>query len=152
VSEVGLLIGRSEKTVFTFIKNGLRTIDDKKPFLVRGQHLIDYIQKLNATRKCPTEFNEMYCPKCKEARHPKAKQICIEPDFGIRAKGICPVCENTMNKNYKTDALSELRRVFKIVDKSCISDSDSPAVNLQINTPDNNQQNGNQKEQLCLQL
>ncbi|MDR0726954.1 MAG: hypothetical protein LBF37_02720 [Rickettsiales bacterium] len=113
---------------------------------------MSYLQKLNSIRKCPTEFNEMFCSRCKEARIPKAREISIEPDFGIRAKGICPICKLVMNKNYKTDALSELRRIFKIVDKSCISDSDNTAENFQINTQKSNTENGTQGEQLCLQL
>ena len=152
VPEVGLLIKRSEKTVFTFIKDGLKLIDDKKPFLIRGQDLIAYLRQINGRKKCPTEFNEMYCPKCREARTPKAKEITITPDFGIKAKGICPICKTVMNKNYKTDALSDLKRLFKIVGKLCISDSDNTAENFQITMQDNRRENGNQKEQLCMQL
>jgi hypothetical protein len=152
VAEVGLQIKRSEKIIFAFIKDGLKTIDDKKPFLIRGYDLIAYLRKINERKKCPTEIYEMYCPKCREARTPKAKEITIEPDFGIKAKGICPVCKITMNKNYKIDSLSDLKRIFHIVDKLCISDSDNPAVNFQIKDQNNNPENGNTKEQLCLPL
>lgn len=152
MQEVGLIINRCDKIVFGFIKDGLKTIDDRKPFLIRGYDLINYLKKLNISRKCPTQFNELYCSKCRASRTPKANEITIQTEFGIRAKGLCSKCGHVMNKGYKADSLERLKQVFTVVDNLSISDSNTTAQNFQISPPTKQPENGNKKDQLCLQL
>lgn len=114
--EVALLIGRSEHTVLKFIKQGLKTIDDKHPFLVRGLDLKEFLKKQNDKNRRPTNFDEMYCLKCRECMVPLHKEIWFLKSSNAipHAAGKCPVCGSTMCKPYKITDYSDLHRHFVI--------------------------------------
>lgn len=156
LAEVGNIANRSEKTIREFIRNGLKTIDGQKPFLVRGYDLIEFLKRKNIQNQHHTNFNEMFCLKCREVRRPKANQIQIYNDGQtpfIKASAICPTCKTLMNKAYKLTDLSALKRDFHIVERLSISDSVECPVNCQIMDNRNDQENGTiQKEQLCMSI
>lgn len=114
----------SDRTVYKWIKQGLKTTDKHKPLLIYGGDLKKFLGQLNESGKCQTAFNEFFCFGCKEARIPYKKQVKIDssnPYFGLKA--ICPKCKSLMNKNYKLSALADLKRNFKVVDVLELYDS-----------------------------
>ena len=121
VHEVALLVGRSEHTVHKFIKNGLKTIDNKQPFLIRGLDLKEFLKAHNDKNRRPTEFAEMYCLKCRECRVPLHKEIWfLKSSNSIpHAAGKCPVCGSTMCKPYKIADYPNLRHCFTIKTTNC---------------------------------
>ena len=156
IAEVGCIINRSERTVRDFIKDGLKTIDDKRPFLIRGYDLIEFLKAKNVQNRHQTSFDEMFCIKCREVRHPKARQIQIHNSNNrqfISVSAVCSVCGCTMNKEYKLEQLGDLKRNFNIVEKLSISDSGNCPVNCRLSDSINRQKNGSyKKEQLCMQF
>ncbi|MFQ6744584.1 MAG: hypothetical protein ACLRFN_01215, partial [Alphaproteobacteria bacterium] len=54
--------------VCQMIANGLTTIDDKRPTLIRGTNLIDFLLNENDKNRCPIEFHQFYCLHCRQAR------------------------------------------------------------------------------------
>lgn len=121
------------QTVRKWQKTGLKAIDNKKPSLIYGYDLKNFLGKQNKLNKCKTKFNEFFCVKCKEAKIPYKKQISIEYVNGfMRVKGVCPVCKNIINKNYKLDSLGELKRIFNVVDVLELYDPQSSTTNTHI--------------------
>ncbi len=114
----------SDRTVYKWIKQGLKTIDSKNPILIYGADLKEFLGKLNESGKCQTAFNEFFCFGCKEARKPYKKQVKIDSSSPyLKLKAVCPKCKSLMNKNYKLDALAGLKRNFKVVDVLELYDS-----------------------------
>ena len=153
--EVALLIGRSEHTVHKFIKLGLKTIDDKHPFLIRGLDLKEFLKAHNDKNRCPTTFEEMYCLKCRECRIPLHKEIwflktCSDTPH---ACGVCPECKRTMCKPYKIDDYPRLKQTFHFVEKPCISDSTQSHLDDHSGTRTNLiKTDTNKEEQICMQF
>lgn len=117
------------QTVRQWIKNGLLTIDNGKPSLIYGNQLIDFLGKLNKSNKCKTDFEQMFCFKCRDGKIPYRKQIQLEQSHGlVKAKARCQTCKTLMNKNYKMDDVPRLRLIFNVGDVLELYDSgDSPA-------------------------
>ncbi|MBQ6736619.1 MAG: hypothetical protein IJQ90_04005 [Alphaproteobacteria bacterium] len=156
LNEIGNITNRSEKTVREFIKDSLKTIDNKKPFLVRGYDLIEFLKRKNIKKQHRTNFDEMFCLKCRETRTPKSKQIQIQQKESISfisTRALCSRCGTIMNKAYKISDFDQLKRTFHIVEKLSIYDSDNLPVNYRISDDVAEQENGNnKKEQLCMQI
>ena len=107
--------GLHAQTVRKWIKSGLDTIDSKKPCLIYGYYLIDYLKNQNSKNKCQTEFNQFYCFKCQDARPIYQKRVALtqETPF-LKAKAICRECKTAMHKSYKIDDFSRLKQKSRL--------------------------------------
>jgi hypothetical protein len=103
------------QTVRKWIRNGLRTIDNGKPILIFGQHLIDYLRNHNETNKHKTELDQMFCMSCQDARIIFQKKIYIEQRHKVLVvQAACRECKTKMFKNYKLESLATLKKEFKL--------------------------------------
>jgi len=150
IGDIARMYKKSDKTILGWIDSGLKRIDGHKPFLVRGYDLAEFLKSRNDTNRCALEFSEFYCFGCKEARNPKQREITIATSAGgaIRAQAVCPECGKIMCRPYAMDKFSELKKIFVIKEKLCISDSETSPSNFQIQPIENNTENGT-KEQVC---
>ncbi|MCT4574879.1 MAG: helix-turn-helix domain-containing protein [Alphaproteobacteria bacterium] len=132
--EIAGLLNVSEKTIRNWRSDGLKTIDDKQPYLIRGLDLIEFIKKKNSKSKKPTEFNEMFCLSCKEARTAYKREVKLEQQSKmIVAWALCSECKTKMRKPYKIEAFSDLKKNFTLVDELRLCDSKKASSNFQIN-------------------
>jgi len=110
-------LGLHPQTVRKWIKNGLKTIDGGKPALIYGNDLIAYLKNQNTKNKCTTEFDQLFCMTCQDARPVFQKRIVVEQKRQfLKVSGRCRQCKTTMFKSYKMEAFPELRRGFVLVD------------------------------------
>ncbi len=110
-------LGSHPQTVRAWIKRGLKTIDNGKPALVYGNDLIVFLKKQNASGKCKTEFNQMFCMKCKDARPIYQNKVAITAkDRLLKVQGKCRNCKTMMFKSYKLSDIPNIRKIFKVVD------------------------------------
>jgi hypothetical protein len=132
--EICALLDTHPQTVQGWInKQGLKTIDHKKPSLVYGWDLIEFLKKYNNANKCPTEFHEMHCFKCANARPFFQNRIAVEQKLnGLMVKAICRTCKKPMNQNYKLTDFPRLKRTFTVVDVSELYDCEKPSVKTHI--------------------
>lgn len=117
------------QTVRGWVKQGLETVDSGTPLLIYGNNLKSFLGKLNESHKCQTAFGEMFCCKCRDARHPYQKciQLNHEQQF-VRAKARCKVCKTLMNKAYKLDDIPRLLSLFRTGDVLELYDSTASTV------------------------
>ena len=112
------------QTVRKWIKNGLKTTDNKTPQLIRGSELKEFLGKLNDSRKLDVDFKEFYCFHCKQVHKPYRNTIAAEQDKSfIKAKALCPNTKKIMNKSYKFSDYSELKKIFNLTDAPRLYDS-----------------------------
>lgn len=115
------------QTVRAWMKNGLKAIDKSRPTLIYGNNLIEYLKKKNSSGKCKTEFDQMFCMKCKDARPVYQNKIVLALNENkLKAQGLCRTCKTKMNKGYKIDDSQRLRRTFVTVDVLQLSDCSNP--------------------------
>lgn len=124
------------QTVRGWIRAGLNVIDAGKPTLIYGNDLIQHLGKMNERNKCKTQFNEMFCMKCKDAKPLYQKRIELSHKKQlIHARGICRTCHSTMFKSYKLDDISTINRSFNVVHNLALYDSTHSPSQTHIEQP-----------------
>jgi hypothetical protein len=110
-------LGLHPQTVRKWIKNDLMTIDSGKPALVYGNDLIVFLRTRNTENKCTTEFDELFCMGCRDARPVFQKKIIVKQKKQfLMVKGLCRECKTPMYQNYKLNELPRLRKNFVLVE------------------------------------
>lgn len=100
VEEVARLLHIHKNTVRRWTKEGLPTINDKRPLLILGHELIEFIKKRRAKNKQSCKPGELYCVKCRLPKFPAGSMADYSPvteKFG-NLKAICPDCDSIMNR------------------------------------------------------
>jgi hypothetical protein len=110
VEEVADLFGVHKNTVRAWIKKGLPVCDDRKPMLILGNVLREFlrIKKTANKQKCkPWEF---YCVRCRKPQSPAGSVAEYRPETATNGRLIarCPVCDGVINKYSGLDCLSKL--------------------------------------------
>ena len=100
VEEVGRLFGRHKNSVLRWLKTGLPAIDGRKPYLIRGRDLADFLERRRVSRKRPCGTSEMFCLRCRAPRAPVALCAFYEPQTPLlgNLKATCGTCGSAMNR------------------------------------------------------
>lgn len=126
-------IGLHVQTVRTWVKEGLKTIDKGKPALIYGFDLIQFLKARNTKNKCATDFDQLFCMNCKDARHVYQNKIMVaQKGRVLQVHGLCRVCKRKMFQSYKLEALPQLRKSFKLVEALELYDCPVPTDKTQI--------------------
>ena len=134
VEEIANLFGIHKNTVRRWVKEGLAAIDDKRPMLILGHVLVEFLQNRRAKSKQPCNPGELYCVRCRCPKSPAgdmAEYSPITEKFG-NLIAICPDCDALMNRRV---SLAKIRQVSGKIDISFpealrhLIDSANPTVN-----------------------
>jgi excisionase family DNA binding protein len=95
VEEVARRWGVHRNTVRQWIKLGLPLIDSRRPFLVRGRDLAEFLLKRRQRDRRVCLPGEIYCVRCRSPRPPAGGIADYEPLTPVQGNliGICPICE-----------------------------------------------------------
>ena len=87
-------IGASEATMRNWDRDGLRIIKDKRPFLVRGADLIEFLIMREAANKKPLGDGQFYCMTCQRRRDPANGSViyCPATASNGRLSAVCGTC------------------------------------------------------------
>ena len=134
VEEIAMLFGIHKNTVRRWVKEGLAVIDDKRPMLILGHVLVEFLQARRVKNKQPCKPGELYCVRCRCPKSPAgdmAEYSPITEKFG-NLIAICPDCDALMNRRV---SLAKIRQVSGKIDISFpealrhLIDSANPTVN-----------------------
>lgn len=94
VDEVANLFGAHRNTVRHWLNNGLRTIDDRRPLLVHGADLADFLKERRTKSKHPCAPGQIYCLRCRVPRTPAGKAVVYRALTADRGDlvGMCSAC------------------------------------------------------------
>jgi hypothetical protein len=134
VEEVAKLFDIHKNTVRRWVKDGLATIDDKRPMLILGHVLVAFLQARRAKNKQPCKPGELYCVRCRSPKSPAGDMAEYSP---ITEKvgniiAICPDCEAFMNRRVSLAKIEQIRGNMDISFPEAarhIIDSKKPTVN-----------------------
>ncbi len=88
-----------EKTFQRWMDKGLKIVPgSKKPILILGSDLKEFLKNKDAKKKVKLKRNEFLCLKCKEPRRAKRGSIKTLSD---RKTGICSVCSGKVSRIIK---------------------------------------------------
>lgn len=134
VEEVAELFSVHKNTVRMWIKDGLATIDKKRPVLIRGSSLRDFLQAKRASAKRKCRPDEIYCVRCRAPQRPAENMVDYETINAHTGRliGLCPCCDGVINKYFNVAQLEKIQGKLDItLPKTLehINESDKPLVN-----------------------
>ncbi len=133
VQEAAELYGLHKNAVLFWIKNGLPVIDQRKPYMIYGGDLAEYLRKKQAGRKCKCEQDEFFCFKCRAPRRAweNTVDIIIRNESKLAISGLCAVCDTPVNRAGSVRKLPKYQKIFLIqtMQEPRITDRHSPIVN-----------------------
>lgn len=100
VEEIAKLYCVHRNTVRAWIARGLATIDTRRPVLVLGSHLADFLRAQREVNKRPCGPGEIYCLRCREPRAPLGGLVryrALTPTQG-NLVGLCACCGAGLNR------------------------------------------------------
>ena len=134
VEEIARLFSMHKNTILRWIKDGLVTIDNKRPMLILGDVLVEFIKKRRTKNKQTCKPGELYCVRChvpRPAGEDMAEYSPINEKTG-NLIAICPACYSTMNRRVSLAKIGEVRGNIDITfpeELRHIVDSSKPSVN-----------------------
>lgn len=79
VDEAARLFGVHKNIVRAWIKSGLQTIDDRRPILILGRHLVSFLhhRRQRTIQRC--QAGQLYCVRCRAPKNPAARMVDYIP-------------------------------------------------------------------------
>ncbi len=115
VEEITKLFGVHKNTVRSWLKDGLATIDNKRPMMIAGHDLVEFIKKRRTKNKQTCKPGELFCVKCRAPKLPAEGMADYSPvteKFG-NLVAFCPDCESIMNQRV---SLARIESVCENID------------------------------------
>lgn len=111
IEEIANLFGIHKNTVRSWVKAGLATIDNKRPMLILGHDLSEFLQARRVKNKQTCKPGEMYCVRCHAPKFPAADMVEYSP---VTEKvgnliAICPDCDSIINRRVSLARIGEIR-------------------------------------------
>ena len=104
VEEAADLLGVHKNTVRNWLRVGLPALNERRPLLILGRELSDFLTKRRRAKKRPCGPGEIYCVRCREPQRPAADTIRYVPaTVGAgNLAGICPRCDAPIFRRIST--------------------------------------------------
>lgn len=116
VDEVAELFGLHTNSVRLWLLQGLKSTDGKRPTLVHGTDLADFLNGRQARRKRPCKPTEFYCCRCRRPRTPweNVVDVEIQDERRLLLKAVCSKCGGALNRIGSVRKLAEYKTLFEI--------------------------------------
>ncbi|WP_424929523.1 helix-turn-helix domain-containing protein [Amaricoccus tamworthensis] len=120
VEQAADAIGVSEQTIRIWITQGLPVLSAKRPMLILGWALKDFITRKQQGQKRPLRLGEFFCFSCKEPRRAAIDMVEYHPRSPThgRLRALCEVCECILNRNIRADQLPSWPAFYEVPDNS----------------------------------
>ena len=100
VAEAAKVTGATPATVRAWMKQGLPSVRNSYPAIIRGADLIDFLQQRAKARKKPCGPGRLFCLSCKEPKRPACGEVEYQEDGPVLGTivGLCPDCTTIMRR------------------------------------------------------
>jgi len=133
VDETARLFCISKGTVRRWLKKGLTHIHDRKPILIMGDHLIEFL-KGQSRKPVKCKLDECYCFSCRAPKRVAFGEIEITTSHQTSGNmhALCETCSTRMFKRVSLAKLEPLQAILKVSIRHAeepISNSPNPCTN-----------------------
>jgi Helix-turn-helix domain len=110
IEEVARTLEVHRNTVRHWIKAGLRVIDDKRPILMLGSDLAEFLLRRRNARRQPCQAGQMFCLRCRRPQEPAGRMADFVASSATSGTlvGICPACNGLMYRRVSVARLSDV--------------------------------------------
>ncbi|MCB1613963.1 MAG: helix-turn-helix domain-containing protein [Xanthomonadales bacterium] len=115
IAEIAQLFGVHRNTVRGWLKEGLLTCDDRRPTLILGRHLHDFLKAKRQKHRHACGPGQIYCVRCRLPVEPAGAMADLVPRGQATGdlQGICPHCDSMI---YRRVSLARLSAVKGVID------------------------------------
>lgn len=119
VEEAAQALEVSIGTVRSWVKSGLPLMRSRRPFLILGEALRDFLEDRAKRSKVPLHPDQLYCFTCKAGRTPMGLMVDCVPQTPKTARllGLCDVCGGTCNRMISRSKIDRFSEIFCVVIK-----------------------------------
>lgn len=117
VDEVARLLGTHRNTVRGWLRAGLKAIDDRRPLMIQGQALRDFLHGRRDNAKRPCVPGTLYCCKCRMPRQPAKGTATFAAQTGCAGtlRAICEICGTRMFRRARQEDLTAIMPLFPVL-------------------------------------
>jgi excisionase family DNA binding protein len=134
VEEAAKLLLVHKNTIRDWIRRGLPVIDQRRPVLILGKALADFLTHRRDRNKRPCAPGQIYCVRCRCPQHPAggmADYTSITATSG-NLIGICPACDALIYRRVSLAMMNAARGNLEVRLPEALQhiyESDNPSVN-----------------------
>ena len=134
VEEAAETLDVHKHTVRRWINDGLGVCDDRRPVLILGRELRDFLKARRTKNKCPCKLGELFCFRCHLPKLPAGSMVdCLPVSDKIgHLQAICPDCLCIMNRRISLAKIGQFAAVLSITFQKAqkqVSNTNQPNVN-----------------------
>ena len=114
VGEAAKALGKSPATIRNWIEDGLPILSGKKPLLISGAAIRDYLRAKYRAAKSPLSPDELFCLSCRAGRKPLGMLVEAMPNTPktTRLKGLCECCGATSTRIISNTEAHAFAQIF----------------------------------------
>ena len=133
VVEAAVCLGVHDRTVREWVAQGLPIMDRRRPMLIKGAHLKDFLKERHEASRRPLAPGELYCLGCKRPVTPLGKVVEWMSHVGGKGalSGACASCGRSVHRfamrAVLDDITGDLKVTFRAHEKSLIDRTNSPS-------------------------
>ena len=116
VQEIAELFEIHKNVVLRWFKEGLQADRSQRPFLLRGDELIRFLNERQNGRRHRCAPDEFFCFKCRVPRRAYLDMvdIVIVSPTRFRIRALCGVCDTVINKVQSVRDLAKIKNRFYV--------------------------------------
>ncbi len=107
--EIAALLGVHKNTVREWLRRGLPALKDRRPMLILGRDLSEFLTARRKENKRPCQSGEIYCVRCRRPQKPAGSKVQYIPLTVASGNliGICPECNTKMYRRISATRLNQ---------------------------------------------
>lgn len=116
VEETASLLGVHKNTVRDWLRRGLPALTERRPLLILGRDLGEFLTARRRANKRPCRPGEIYCMRCRQPQFPMEREAQYVPltETGGNLVGICSVCGTRMYRRIGAAGLTRESAVLVV--------------------------------------
>ena len=146
VEELAHTLKVHKNTARAWIKQGLPTIDRKRPMIVYGTDVRRFLEDRRQRHKRPCPRGHFFCLRCRAPKLPAGAMVDYLPitTTSGNLRGICPDCEALIHRRVSLAGISAIRGTLEIAfpqARARIGDSAEGSLNCDFRLEDETDEN-----------
>lgn len=120
VGEAALALGKTPATIRSWIRDGLPVMSSRKPYLISGAAIREYLRARYKAAKRPLAPDQLFCPGCGVGRRPLDMAATVAPLTKRTSllKSICSHCGGTSTRMISSAKSAVFAQTFRIKEKA----------------------------------
>jgi hypothetical protein len=111
IEEAARALRLHKNTIRRWTKQALPMIDKRKPGLMHGAALVEFLIERRVAAKRPCQPGEIYCVACRMPKRPAGDmaEYVRQPSGAGNLRGLCPDCDRFIYRRVSLASLKQVR-------------------------------------------